>query len=169
MKIKDQIRSRREKLGMSALELANRSEVSETAVRWWESGRSSPSRRKAKLLEVALSFQLDWTEGAAPAGSAATAASSIDPTDVELLLSICRLPHDAKQLMSQLSRFLEGEVASRRKAQDEAHDLRAQIAADAMQPSQDPAPALPPPAPIAASKPRLAAAKPIKPIKPKRP
>lgn len=115
MEIKDQIRSRREKLGMTMKELADRVGVTEQAVRHWEGGRSFPGKSKMRAVETALSFQLDWTEGTAPAGN--TAAAMIDQQDVELLLVICKLPLKAKSLIGDFARMhLDAIEQSRRPA-----------------------------------------------------
>lgn len=103
MKIKDQIRSRRESLGMDMLQLARRVGVTEQAVRHWESGRSYPGKSKMHLLETALSFVLDWTEGLKPVGEGKTAAAMIDEGDVSLLLVICKLPLRVKTLLGELA------------------------------------------------------------------
>lgn len=105
MKIKDQIRSRRESLGMEMDQLAKRVGVTEQAVRHWESGRSYPGKGKMRFVEQALSFTLDWTEGTKPAGEGKTAAAMIDQADVDLLLVICKLPLSAKNLLGEFARL----------------------------------------------------------------
>jgi transcriptional regulator with XRE-family HTH domain len=105
MKVKDQIRTRREQLGMSVDELARRLEVSGQAVRHWESGRSFPGKSKAGVLEAALSITLDWTEGARPASSGNAIAALVNHADIDLLLLICQLPEQAKQLIRDLVRM----------------------------------------------------------------
>ena len=102
MKVKDQLRVRREQLGISVNELAKRLGVSSQAIRHWENGRSFPGKSKTVALETALSFHIDWTEGARASGPKASASSMIDPKDVELLLKIARLPPPAKALFSSL-------------------------------------------------------------------
>lgn len=105
MKIKDQIRARREQLGISLVELANRLGVTDQAVRHWESGRSNPSKRMAQQVEAALDFQIDWSEGARHSGDKSTMNALIDQRDIDLLLVICRLPWDAKNLIGELARM----------------------------------------------------------------
>lgn len=105
MQIKDQIRSRREALGMEMDQLAKRVGVTEQAVRHWESGRSYPGKSKMRMVEQALSFVLDWTEGAKPFGEGKTAAAMIDQGDVDMLLVICKLPLKAKTLIVELSKL----------------------------------------------------------------
>lgn len=102
MKVKDQLKVRREQLGISVNELAKRLGVSAQAVRHWENGRSFPGKSKTAALETALSFNIDWTEGARAAAQRPQAASLIDPNDVELLLKIARLPPPAKALFGSL-------------------------------------------------------------------
>jgi transcriptional regulator with XRE-family HTH domain len=105
MKVKDQLRTRRQQLGISVNELAGRMGVSAQAVRYWESGRSFPGKAKTSALESALSIRIDWTEGARAAAKRPQVASLIDPDDVELLLQIARLPPPAKALVASLVRM----------------------------------------------------------------
>lgn len=102
MKVKDQLKVRREQLGISVNELAKRLGVSAQAVRHWENGRSFPGKSKTVALEDALSFKLDWTEGAHATSGRPQASSLIDPNDVALLLQIARLPPPAKALIASL-------------------------------------------------------------------
>ena len=126
MKIKDQIRSRREKLGIEMKELANRVGVTEQAVRHWETGRSYPGKRKMHDVEAALSFVLDWTEGTRPEGQGKTASAMVDQGDVNLLLVICKLPLAAKNLIGDLAKM---------------HLAAIERGRDAVSPSPTPAPA----------------------------
>ncbi len=105
MLIKDQIRARREALGMNMSELATRVGVTEQAVRHWESGRSYPRKPMIPLLEEALSFRMDWHEGMDPDSERRTAAAMIDQRDVDLLMVICKLPLRAKKLFGDLARM----------------------------------------------------------------
>lgn len=105
MKVKDQIRARREQLGMTIDELARRLEVSGQAVRHWESGRSFPGKSKAGALEAALSITLDWTEGARPVSSGNAMSALVNRSDIDLLLLICQLPEQAKELIANLVRM----------------------------------------------------------------
>ena len=104
MKIKDQIRARREQLGVSIVQLAERLGVTDQAVRYWESGRSNPGKSMAQRLEEQLDFHLDWTEGARHSGDRSTINALIDQTDIDLLLLICKLPFDAKNLLGEFAR-----------------------------------------------------------------
>lgn len=104
MKIGEQIRARREQLGVSVNELAKRVGVSAQAVRYWESLRSFPGKSKAPDVESALSFSLDWTEGKRANQTQPQMASLVDRGDVELLLTLSRLPEPFKQLMGELAR-----------------------------------------------------------------
>lgn len=102
MKVKDQLKIRREQLGVTVNELAKRLGVSAQAVRHWENGRSFPGKSKTAALETALSFSIDWTEGARAANPKMPASSLINPNDVTLLLQIARLPPPAKALIANL-------------------------------------------------------------------
>ena len=105
MQIKDQIRARREQLGISLVEMSAKLGVTDQAARHWESGRSNPSKRLARRLEEILDFQLDWSEGARHSGDAKTVNALIDQRDIDLLLVICRLPFDAKNLIGEFARM----------------------------------------------------------------
>jgi len=105
MKIKDQIRARRDQLGISVTELSDKMGVTDQAVRHWESGRSNPSKRLARQLEEILKFQLDWSEGARHSGDDSTINALIDQRDIDLLLVICRLPYDAKNLIGEFAKM----------------------------------------------------------------
>jgi transcriptional regulator with XRE-family HTH domain len=102
MKVSDQIKVRREQLGVSVSELAKRLKVSGQSVRHWEHGRSYPGKAKIAALESALSFNIDWTEGSRAAGGRSGVSALIDQADIDLLLLICRLPPKAKVLFSDL-------------------------------------------------------------------
>jgi transcriptional regulator with XRE-family HTH domain len=103
MQIKDQIRARREQLGISVQELAKRVGVSGQAIRHWESGRSFPGKSKAPSVEAALSFTLDWTEGRKATAAQPQMASLIEQGDIDLLLLLCRLPAPYKALLTGLA------------------------------------------------------------------
>ena len=105
MKVKDQIRARRDQLGVSVVDLASRMGVTDQAVRHWESGRSNPGKATARRLEQLLDFQLDWSEGARHSGDQKTINALLDQGDIDLLLVICRLPFDAKNLIGELARM----------------------------------------------------------------
>lgn len=105
MKVKDQIKVRREQLGISIEELAKRLGVSGQAVRYWEAGRSFPGKAKAADLEVALSMNIDYTEGAREERNHKPMSALIDQSDTDLLLQICRLPQPAKKLIGDLVRM----------------------------------------------------------------
>lgn len=111
MKVGEQIRARREQLGVSVNELAKRVGVSAQAVRYWESSRSFPGKSKAPDVESALSFSLDWTEGKRINPAQPQMASLVDRGDVELLLTLSRLPAPFKQLIGELARMHLSAVA----------------------------------------------------------
>lgn len=114
MKIKDQIRARREQLGISVTELAKRVDVSSQSVRYWESGRSYPGKAKVQALEAALSATLDWSEGVTRKGKDVTAL--MEQKDIELLLLISRLPVGFKNLFGEMARLHLAEMDKSRPA-----------------------------------------------------
>lgn len=59
MKIADQIKRARERLGLSQYELARRLGVSKTAVSKWEDGQTAPNRRRAEAVAKALGIQIE--------------------------------------------------------------------------------------------------------------
>lgn len=105
MQIKEQIRARREQLGVSVSELARRVGVSAQSVRHWESGRSFPGKSKAPHVESALSFTLDWTEGKRTSAAQPQMAALVAQGDIDLLLLLCRLPTPFKDLMTDMARM----------------------------------------------------------------
>jgi transcriptional regulator with XRE-family HTH domain len=112
MKVKDQIRIRREALGMTMKELGDRVGITEQAVRHWESGRSWPGKTKLRLVERALSFTIDFSEGVAR--TPRSAMSMVDPVDHEMLVVIARMPKHAKEVFSEMARiYVEAVDAAR--------------------------------------------------------
>lgn len=105
MKIKDQIRTRREQLGVTIDELGRRVGVSHQAVRYWESGRSFPGKSKAPKLEDALSFRLDWTEGVRTRTERPDITSLLDQEDIEIMLTIRKLPPVVKQHLGEMAKL----------------------------------------------------------------
>lgn len=105
MKIKDQIRTRREQLGITLLELARRCGVSHQSIRHWESGRSYPSKRVSGKLEDALSFRLDWTEGVKWRTERPDITTLLDKEDVEVMLTIRKLPSQMKQQLASIAKL----------------------------------------------------------------
>lgn len=103
MKVKEQIRTRREQLGMSVEELSKRIGVSHQAVRHWESGRSFPGKSKAPDVEAALSFRIDWTEGIQSRLDRPAAVELMDADDIDMLIHIRKLPPNIKRIMSALA------------------------------------------------------------------
>ena len=116
MKVSDQIKIRREQLGVSVNELAKRLGVSGQSIRHWEHGRSYPGKAKIAALETALSFTLDWTEGTRAAAGRPGVSALIDQADIDLLLLICRLPPPAKVLMADLVKMHIAALDGGRKA-----------------------------------------------------
>lgn len=103
MKIKDQIRTRREQLGVTLDELGRRVGVSHQAVRYWEAGRSYPSKRVSGKLEDALSFRLDWTEGVRSRTERPDITSLLDSEDIEIMMVIRKLPPVVKQHLGEMA------------------------------------------------------------------
>jgi transcriptional regulator with XRE-family HTH domain len=97
MEVKDQIRTRMDEQKMSVAELAQRLQVSNQTVRHWLSGRSFPGKSKAPALEKALSFRLDYSQGAT------VIEADADRIEIEVLLAISKLPPDIKKLFYQLA------------------------------------------------------------------
>lgn len=104
MEVKDQLKMRMDQLGVTVNELAKRCEVSSQSVRFWLSGRSFPGKRHAAMVEKALSFKLDYTEGSST--SAPTMGAMLQKVDVELFLTISKLPPPIKVLLAQLAEVL---------------------------------------------------------------
>lgn len=109
MKVGQQIQVRMEQLGVSVAELAKRTGVSGQAVRHWISGRSFPGKRHAPVLEQALSFTLDYSEGAAQKSGRETATAMMDRHDIELMLMISRL---APELRIALRHLVEASLST---------------------------------------------------------
>ena len=104
MKVSHQIRHQRESLNLSVSEVASRVGVSDQAVRHWESGRSYPSKAKAREIERALEFTIDWSEGERSAGEGlGSSTAMINPRDLDLLLLLCRLPGDFKRSLEEVA------------------------------------------------------------------
>jgi transcriptional regulator with XRE-family HTH domain len=116
MKIKDQIRARREQLGVTVNELANRVGVSTQAIRYWESGRSFPAKSKAPSVEAALSFVLDWTEGKKAAAIKPQMAALVSQEDIDLLLLLSRLPVSFKDLIASVANEHLAAITGKKKA-----------------------------------------------------
>jgi transcriptional regulator with XRE-family HTH domain len=91
-----------EQLDMPVTQLAKQLQVSNQTVRHWLSGRSFPGKRKTPELERALSFKLDYSEGAEP--HAETVESSLQASDVETFLLINRLPAEVKVLFGRMAK-----------------------------------------------------------------
>lgn len=102
MEIKDQLRIQMDKLGIPVSELARRLGVSHQSIRYWLIGRSFPGKAKTQLLESALSFKLDYSEGEVPSGP--TVEASLRQTDIETFIEFQNLPPELKVLISQLTK-----------------------------------------------------------------
>jgi transcriptional regulator with XRE-family HTH domain len=108
MQVKEQIRLRMTELQVSVKQLSVALGVSDQTVRHWLSGRSFPGKSKAPALERALSFKLDYSQGATQhlaAYSQGTAQHlpADARADVEGLLAITRLPPNIRKLIFELA------------------------------------------------------------------
>lgn len=115
MKVNEQIRARREQLGLTVARVAKRAGVSEQAVRYWEAGRSVPRKEALRVLQEILNFTIDWTEGKA-SGRPVGASALFDQSDVELLLLLCRLPPHVKGMIGELASEILSAPATGRRA-----------------------------------------------------
>lgn len=106
MKVGQQIQIRMDQLGVSVAELARRVGVSGQAVRHWIQGRSFPGKRHAPAVEQALSFNLDYTEGAGRRQGREDASSMMERNDVELMLLMARLEPEVKLAIRRLAEAL---------------------------------------------------------------
>jgi transcriptional regulator with XRE-family HTH domain len=106
MEVKDQLRHRMNGLGISVKELSERLGVSGQTVRHWLSGRSFPGKSIAPALEKALSFKLDYTQGAG-----ANLPTATEREDIEGFLAIRNLPVDERRLIYQLAAALNRDKA----------------------------------------------------------
>lgn len=93
-------------LRVSVKQLAEQLGVSDQTVRHWLSGRSFPGKGKAPALEDALSFKLDYSQGATAHPPVADARE-----DVAGLLAITRLPPSIKKLVFEFAAALDAELS----------------------------------------------------------
>lgn len=111
MKISDQIRTRREALDLTIVELARQLDVSDQAVRYWENGRNPPSRKMMPAIEKALGITLDPREmHADPAFP--TAASGLSKDVLDLALKIQQLPVGPRRAITALVGAYPGSAAA---------------------------------------------------------
>lgn len=101
MLVKDQLKIRMDQLQMPVSELAKRVGVSSQSVRHWLGGRSFPGKSKCNLIEEALSFKLDFSEG--ESAQSITVEQTLKQSGVDTLLSISKLPLDVQLLFSKLA------------------------------------------------------------------
>lgn len=101
MLVKDQLKIRMDQLGMPVSELAKRVGVSSQSVRHWLGGRSFPGKAKCNLIEEALSFKLDFSEG--ESSQSITVEQTLRQSSVNTLLSISKLPLDVQLLFAKLA------------------------------------------------------------------
>ena len=101
MLVKDQLLIRMEELKMPVSELAKRVGVSSQSVRYWLTGRSFPGKAKCSLVEEALSFKLDFSEGSST--QSITVEQTLKQSNVNTLQAISRLPLDVQLLFAKLA------------------------------------------------------------------
>ena len=102
MKVGQQIQFRMDQLGVSVPELARRIGVSAQAIRFWLTGRSFPGKRHAPALEKALSFTVDYTEGAAKSAGRENASELMNKFDLEIALKVAQLTPTMKIALKAL-------------------------------------------------------------------
>lgn len=100
MLVKDQLKIRMDQLGMSVNELAKRVGVSSQSVRHWLGGRSFPAKSKCNLIEEALTFKLDFSEG--ESAQSITVEQTLKQTSINTLISISRLSLKNQLLLAKL-------------------------------------------------------------------
>ena len=101
MLVKDQLRVRMDQLEMPVNELARRVGVSGQSVRHWLAGRSFPGKAKCNLIEEALTFKLDYSEG--NTGQTETIDQKLVQTDMAARNAISQLPPDVQVLFMKLA------------------------------------------------------------------
>ncbi|MBC7617483.1 MAG: helix-turn-helix transcriptional regulator [Candidatus Saccharibacteria bacterium] len=101
MEIKDQLKIRMDELGINPPELGRRVGVSAQSVRFWLAGRSFPGKAKTTLLENALSFKLNFSEGLNEYST--TVEDGLHQSDIDTFLAITKLPPELKHLFSKLA------------------------------------------------------------------
>ena len=102
MQVGQQIQFRMDQLGVSVPELAKRIGVSAQAIRFWLAGRSFPGKRHAPALEKALSFTVDYTEGAAKSSGRESAGELMNKFDLEIALKVAQLTPTMKIALKAL-------------------------------------------------------------------
>jgi transcriptional regulator with XRE-family HTH domain len=101
MLVKDQLQVRMDQLEMPVTELARRVGVSGQSVRHWLAGRSFPGKAKCNLIEEALSFKLDFSEG--NTGQTETIDQKLTQTDLATRNAISQLPPDLQVTIGRLA------------------------------------------------------------------
>ena len=101
MLVKDQLRVRMDQLEIPVNELARRVGVSSQSVRHWLAGRSFPGKAKCNLIEEALTFKLDYSEG--NTGQTETIDQKLVQTDLAARNAISQLPADVQVLFMKLA------------------------------------------------------------------
>ena len=101
MLVKDQLKVRMDQLEMTPTELARRVGVSGQSVRHWLDGRNYPTKAKTHLLQQALSFKLDYSEGSSVEG--VTVEETLRRADASLIIAISKMPPDIRLALSRLT------------------------------------------------------------------
>lgn len=134
MQVKDQLKIRMEQLGVSVGELATRLRVSNQTVRHWLNGRSFPGKRKAPLVERALSFKLDYSEGSISVDK--TIESTLKEADLQMIRAYSHLPPEVKLLFARLAEAYTNVGAEGER--DESHDPGREITVEDIVPFPEP-------------------------------
>lgn len=112
MLVKDQLKIQMDQLKMPVSELAKRVGVSGQSVRHWLAGRSFPGKAKCNLIEEALSFKLDFSEG--ESAQSITVEQTLKQSSVNTLLVISRLEPEVQLLFAKLAaKFVDLQNASK--------------------------------------------------------
>jgi hypothetical protein len=101
MLLKDQLKIRMDELDMGVTELARRVGVSSQSVRHWIGGRSFPGKAKCPLVESALSFKMDFSEGQSV--QSVTVDDALQRGSVEAFAAISRLPAPTQLIFQKLA------------------------------------------------------------------
>lgn len=75
--------------------------MSDQSVRHWLNGRSFPGKAKCHLLEDALTFKLDFSEGGST--QSVTVEQALGQTDTKTLLAISKMPPRVRILFGELA------------------------------------------------------------------
>lgn len=102
IEVKDQIRSRMGELEVTAAELGRRIGVTAQTVRCWINGRNFPNKKLTSKIDNALTFKLDYSEGATEHTN--TVSDSIQKSHTDALVAINKLPPSVQLLFHELAK-----------------------------------------------------------------